>query len=367
MLSQINNRIILLLYVLTLGMFLRPMHLFGQQFLNGSFELSGIPCRIALSSGGFNSHVKYVKSIGNNTERNNGIDLLTSNCGLGSAQDGEYFVGINITGDHKMRDIVSLEMDQEMKAGQSYLVEFYYKAGNRFANRNVLDIGLSNSNKIAEFGTKVHTIRGSSDSWQKASFQFVAPLDGRHLTLKLKIGNRGKLLIDNFSVQCPQTLELGADTSYCYVRNISLQPKGDFDFYYWQDRSEGPEFIANGPGLYWVEAQRGDCRLRDSIYLSEIDRNCECQFYTPNAFSPNRDGVNDIILPVTDCELSVFDFRVYDRWGQMIFRSQDRNTGWNGRFRNQLMTRATYIYQLIYQFSYQENNQVQKGSFILFD
>ncbi|MEM6378078.1 MAG: gliding motility-associated C-terminal domain-containing protein [Bacteroidota bacterium] len=351
-------------FIWSLLCYLSCPQLSGQQFLNGSFEAPGTDCRPELSNGGFDTYVDHVYGMGNMIRA---VGLLTSDCGLGAAQDGDYFVVARISGRIQERGIIGLEMTQPMIEGQSYTVEFYYKANNRRPKRNTIDIGLSNSNGIDDFGISVHRLQVEDGGWIKASIQFIAPLTGKYLTIKLRLANVGRVFFDNFSIKCPTELNLGSDTSYCYVKNILLRPGGNFTEYYWQDRSEGPEYIVNSPGLYWVEAQRDNCILRDSIYISEINRNCECQFYVPNAFSPNRDGVNDFILPMTDCELSVFDFQVYDRWGQMVFRSQDRNEGWDGRFRDQLMPRDTYVYQLIYQFSYQEENQVEQGAFLLFD
>ena len=336
----------------------------GQQFLNGSFEASGTQCRPELSNGGFNSYIDHVYSMGNMVRA---VGLLTSECGLGPAQDGHYFVVNRISGRIQDRGIIGLEMTQPMIEGQSYTVEFYYQANNSRPTSNTIDIGLSDSNEIDEFGISVAQLSVEDGGWIKASVQFIAPLTGKYLTLKLRLANGGRVFFDNFTIQCPTELNLGPDTSYCYVENILLRPAGNFTEYYWQDRSEGSEYIVNRPGLYWVEAQRDHCILRDSIYISEIYRNCECQIYVPNAFSPNRDGVNDRIVPMTDCELTVYDFRIYDRWGQMVFRSQHPNEGWDGRFRNRLMPKDVYVYQFIYQFPYQEANQIQKGSFTLFD
>ncbi|GAB5550475.1 MAG: hypothetical protein Sapg2KO_00660 [Saprospiraceae bacterium] len=336
----------------------------AQQFLNGSFEAPGASCNPALSNGGFNSYLDHVYSIGNMVRA---VGLFTSDCGLGPAQDGDYFISTRIEGGFLVRGIIALEMTQAMIEGQSYTVEFYYKANNRRPKRNTIDIGLSKSNELWEFGSLVYNLKVEDQGWVKASVQFIAPLTGKYLTLKLKLGNGSRVFFDNFSIQCPTDLYLGADTSYCYVENVLLRPGGNFSRYYWQDRSETPEYLVHAPGLYWVEAQRDECILRDSIYISEIVGNCECQIFVPTAFSPNRDGINDLIAPMTECELSVFDFRVFNRWGQMVFRSQDKNDAWNGRFRNQLMPRGTYVYQLIYQFEYQEEDQVQRGDFILFD
>ena len=55
-------------------------------------------------------------------------------------------------------------------------------------------------------------------------------------------------------------------------------------------------------------------------------------FYAPNAFTPNNDGVNDVFLPKgIGFDENSFNFFIYDRWGNMIFYSDDSAKGWDGR------------------------------------
>lgn len=354
-----RNKLLSILLILSLVTLTK-----AQQFLNGSFELVDIDCRFGLPNSGFNAHVEHVKSIGNN-EIAGGISLLSEECGTGPAVDGFYYIGLSIDEDFKLRDILSLELSRPMIPGNAYIVEFYLKTGNRGGLRNVLEIGLSNSNEFAQFGEKIHSIKGSTESWELMSFQFIAPIEGKYLTLKLKIGNFGRVLLDNFSVRCPTSLDLGTDTSYCFVENILLEPKGSYETYFWQDRSTDPNFIVQNPGLYWVEAKRDECTVRDSIIISEIEHNCQCQFFVPNAFSPNLDGINDMILPLTDCTLIDYEFQVFSRWGQLLFQSNDPTIGWDGQVKNKLMPIDGYVYQLRYQFSYQDVPQYLSGFFNL--
>jgi gliding motility-associated-like protein len=64
----------------------------------------------------------------------------------------------------------------------------------------------------------------------------------------------------------------------------------------------------------------------------------------PNGFTPNGDGVNDVwqidnITPFENCEVEV-----YNRWGQLLFRSVGYNTPWDGRYDGQELPVGTYYY-----------------------
>ena len=52
-------------------------------------------------------------------------------------------------------------------------------------------------------------------------------------------------------------------------------------------------------------------------------------FYIPNAFTPNKDMLNDIFIPYVD-GITEYDFYIYSRQGQEIFHTTDINEGWDG-------------------------------------
>jgi gliding motility-associated-like protein len=81
-------------------------------------------------------------------------------------------------------------------------------------------------------------------------------------------------------------------------------------------------------------------------YLIAFDP--EYAYYVPNTFSPDGDNLNQIFRPIfsTEIDPSNFQMLIFNRWGEIIFESQDPNTGWNGSFGpngNQCQT-GTYTY-----------------------
>lgn len=56
-------------------------------------------------------------------------------------------------------------------------------------------------------------------------------------------------------------------------------------------------------------------------------------YYVPNTFSPNDDNLNEVFIPVLNAyDPSDYYFGIYDRWGIMIFETNDPEKGWNGTF-----------------------------------
>lgn len=70
--------------------------------------------------------------------------------------------------------------------------------------------------------------------------------------------------------------------------------------------------------------------------------------YVPNAFSPNADGYNDTWY-VSDVFVKDFEIRVYNRWGQLVFETRDKNHKWNGKDLNGYdVPEDAYVYFVLY-------------------
>ena len=69
----------------------------------------------------------------------------------------------------------------------------------------------------------------------------------------------------------------------------------------------------------------------------------EFRIWIPNAFSPNKDDLNEVFLPYT-LGVRQFNFKVFDRWGIQIFQSLNKHEGWNGTYKNELCQEGIYNY-----------------------
>ena len=75
----------------------------------------------------------------------------------------------------------------------------------------------------------------------------------------------------------------------------------------------------------------------------------ESQLYIPNTFTPNGDGMNDVFYPRGDGLDKITTFRVYNRWGEIVFERSsfnlnDKQSGWDGTFRGQPLSPDVYVY-----------------------
>lgn len=73
-----------------------------------------------------------------------------------------------------------------------------------------------------------------------------------------------------------------------------------------------------------------------------------CDVSMPTAFTPNGDGRNDIFRMITKGHQPVTMFRIYNRWGNMVFESKSQDIGWDGMFNGEPAPMGTYHYVLQY-------------------
>ncbi len=124
-------------------------------------------------------------------------------------------------------------------------------------------------------------------------------------------------------------------------------------------------FQTNGSICYRVEAREG---LNTYNFAETSRSNDFCIRYTPLVFVPNAftpGGINPIFIPVfSNVSTDNYEFTVMNRWGQIIFDTNDKTQGWNGEVLNtgQMATNDTFLY--IITFVDQNNRKVTKRGFV---
>jgi gliding motility-associated-like protein len=103
-----------------------------------------------------------------------------------------------------------------------------------------------------------------------------------------------------------------------------------------------PEFNGTRDQQYTVElTTAAGCVTTDSQLVKVVR---EISFYVPGAFTPNKDGLNDYLLPVSTGITEIRYFRVYNRWGQLLFQLTPGSPGWDGYFNGIAQTTQTVVW-----------------------
>lgn len=69
-----------------------------------------------------------------------------------------------------------------------------------------------------------------------------------------------------------------------------------------------------------------------------------CSVWIPNAFTPNGDGVNDVFRIPQNAKIALERFSIFDRWGNRIFSTENRNGAWDGSYKGAPAVAGIYIY-----------------------
>ena len=120
------------------------------------------------------------------------------------------------------------------------------------------------------------------------------------------------------------------------------------------------------PARILKEAMDEGIIKKDSIDITI--QNCDdCRLFIPSAFTPNNDGLNDLFKARPECSnvaMQNFSLSVYNRWGQLVFLTNDINDGWDGTYRNKRLDQGVYVYLVKYSFKQAKLRQ-QKGTITL--
>ncbi len=111
----------------------------------------------------------------------------------------------------------------------------------------------------------------------------------------------------------------------------------------WSTGQTDQTIIGLGLGTYTVTVTDSNLCIQTQAVECKINDD----FTVPNAFSPNNDGHNDVlILQGWENCVTEFTFSIYDRWGEKVFESFDPVKGWDGSFNGKIMDPDVFVYYI---------------------
>lgn len=166
----------------------------------------------------------------------------------------------------------------------------------------------------------------------------------------------------------PPKPNLGADTIICEDTPFLLKADVPAQSFLWQDGNTNDEYEVTVPGEYILSVLEGACAARDTIFI-DFRRCAVFNAFLPNAFSPNGDGINDGFRPYLppDVEVTDYLFRVFDRWGNLVFETNQTDREWDGSFRGEILPQGVFLYfiNIKYRDDFGEDETQLKGDVLL--
>lgn len=142
----------------------------------------------------------------------------------------------------------------------------------------------------------------------------------------------------------------GNDTVFIKDVPFQLQGSGGGSYLWTPATGLNNAAIANPTGVlqdditYTLKVTTPEgCEDTDDIHITVFK---ESRVYVPGGFTPNQDGLNDILKPYLIGIRSMDYFTVYNRWGQIIYSTKDLNAGWNGQYKGMPQPTGVYVWRL---------------------
>lgn len=140
---------------------------------------------------------------------------------------------------------------------------------------------------------------------------------------------------------------LGSTISLCEViEGVTLDAGNPGSQYLWSNGMTTQTITVTEPGTYWVNViNNSNCNLSDTIEV--VGETGGGVLYVPNTFTPNENGNNDRFFAVGS-SVNTFEMQIFNRWGQLIYTSNDINAGWDGKYKGQYVQMDTYVVRIEY-------------------
>ncbi|HRP56301.1 gliding motility-associated C-terminal domain-containing protein [Agriterribacter sp.] len=149
----------------------------------------------------------------------------------------------------------------------------------------------------------------------------------------------------------PATLTTSASANY---EVIGWKP----EIYFSNQTANTQSVIINDTtSTFYVIARSEDGCIDTANVKTAVDNT---DFFIPNAFTPNRDGRNDI-FKVYGSSVTAAEIKIYNQWGAMLYETKDNEKGWNGTHNNNPQPVGLYVYVIKVRLA-NEDTFIKKGT-----
>lgn len=170
----------------------------------------------------------------------------------------------------------------------------------------------------------------------------------------------------------PQIIaDAGKDTSVLINQPLQMNASGGITYAWTPTTGLSNPAIANPIAIfddkttditYTVRVSEGSCYTEDKVTVHVFKTGPD--ILVPSAFTPNGDGKNDVSKPVLLGVIKLSYFNIYNRWGQLLFATNQENKGWDGNYNGVAQPPGTYVYQALGT-DYLGNPVIRKGTIVL--
>jgi gliding motility-associated-like protein len=134
----------------------------------------------------------------------------------------------------------------------------------------------------------------------------------------------------------------------CYSETVELElSEGNFNSYLWSNNSTNRSLTVNASGSYNLQfSDEHQCEQEITFIVLDKD---DCEIITmPNVFTPNNDLTNDLFIPLEYEFVSHSTMKIFNRWGTIIWNTDEIEKGWNGKHFQDECSEGVYFWLIEY-------------------
>ncbi len=202
--------------------------------------------------------------------------------------------------------------------------------------------------------------------WQNGSTQstFTASTTGKYYVQVTDInGCAGSdTTLINVINELPKDF-LATTLEICNYGTHPLQPTANYKTYLWNTGSRSTNISVTEGGTYWLRVtDQNNCTGSDTILVTK--KQCLTGLYVPTAFTPDGNGKNDNFKALLFGDIESFDFKIFNRYGQVVFATSNQSKGWDGKLSGLQQNAGVFVWTCSYKLKGQPHT-LEKGTVVL--
>lgn len=180
-------------------------------------------------------------------------------------------------------------------------------------------------------------------------------------------GCKSRLMVEPIIIYGTEAFA-GNDTLIAFNQPLQLNATGGIT-YEWSPSFglsatdiSNPVAVLNRDMTYYLKASTpSGCESKDTIHITTYQGP---EIYSPNAFTPNGDGLNDVLSPLIVGFQSIDYFNIFNRYGQLVYSYKSSTRGWDGKFNGSIQPTGTFVW-IASGIDYTGKKIVKKGTVLL--
>jgi len=137
-------------------------------------------------------------------------------------------------------------------------------------------------------------------------------------------------------------VDIGNDTTICTNEPLQLNAGNPGSTYQWSTGEISQTITIDTSGTYGLRVTHANGCQDSATIVVNIGN---CYLFIPNSFSPNGDGVNDVLF-VRASGIKNILLRIYNRWGEKVFETNDITQGWDGTYKGKELSPGVFVYYI---------------------